>query len=632
MVAGVDSGAAGSFEFNGATITGANASNVSAVRFVIDGVLVTERAVEACPQPFVEVDLALDGLAPGEHVLTVTSVGGSNAATSVRFELDPTLAASPRNDFENLLTPGSIECLIIEPTPSGAAPVLVEGEIILPPSSSWDPSADGLFLALSGAAGGIPAAAFSCAGETCSFSGQAGPFASGSVTSRAGGRRFSFSLQATSFTGGEAPFTLRTGRHWGGLNLGTLERQGDFRIAPRSTPASTTTIGPDGGVIVVSISPSAAAYLEVPPGALTRDTPISLTPVTNTTLAGTRVENGVELEPAGLVFKVPARLTLQFAEVREPRHVLLWTSPTTAVPLLEEDTGRVDLLTGYVRHFTSGSASPPPLDYFDWLIFVIDDMVGRSEDLTLDEISTLLSSIVVLQKWGEDGPVNLSAVAAKVQTSLLNYVIDHCPSDIETPTEGQAAHYYTIGMLAQSLGADVPEAINCADEIRRALCDASCENGEKCYAPGGVVPGECCKPVYCGDGSPSEPECGERTETDNCGLPIDCGECPYTHDCYGNYQCRPKPCVPATPEKVAEYAAPHPPCGVWNLQWQDQNGINWCAQDLDFGGCESDAWLCSTSTGANAVCLYTCDDTVCPADAEFYCTEGHCCDAASCLF
>jgi hypothetical protein len=453
------------------------------------------------------------------------------------------------------------------------------------------------------------------------------------VTSQSGGRRFSFSLQAASFAGGEAELTLRTGRYWGGVNLGTLERQGGFRVAPSSAPATTATIGPDGGAVVVRLSPLEAAYLEVPPGALTRDTAISLTPVANTTIGGTRAELGVELEPAGLVFRVPARLTLQFSEVREPRHVLLWTSPTTAVPLLEEDTGRVDLLTGYIRHFTSGSASPPPLDYFDWLIFVVDELVGRPEDLTLDEISTLLSSVVVLQKWGEDATVNLTALATKVQTSLYNYVIAHCPSDIETPTEGQAAHYYTVGMLAQALGADVPEAINCADEIRRALCDASCEDGEKCYAPGGVVPGECCKPAYCGEGSyPSEPECGEQTETDNCGLPIDCGQCPYTHDCYGNYQCRPKPCVPATPAKVAEYAAPNAPCGVWDLEWQDSNGINWCAQGLDLGDCESDAYLCDRPFGSNGQCLYTCDGSTCPADADFYCTEGHCCDAASCMF
>jgi hypothetical protein len=589
MVAGVDVSEDTSFRFNGATIDGANVGNVSAVRFAIDGSVVAERTVEACPQPFVEVDLALDALAPGEHVLTVTSVGGKNESTSVPFTLDPTLAAQAPSFVERALTPGNIECLTIDPpasaqvavgsAPLAAEPAVVAGSLVLPPSSSWDPTSEGLFVALAGTSGGIPPEAWVCADGTCTFNGQAGPFTSGSVTSDGSGRRFLFSLQAASFSGGEAPLVLRTGDDWGGVNLGTLERQGEFRVAPSATPPTATTIGPGGGVLALSISQLQAAYLEVPPGALTKNTAISLTPVTDTTLAGTSVEIGVTLEPAGLVFAVPARLTLQFGEVREPRGIMLWTSPTSAIPLLQEDTGRVDLLTGYIRHFTSASASPPPASYFDQLHYTVSYALGLPGDLSLDDIGNLLAVVTVLQSWGEDDGLDLVALAAKVQTSLLNYVVNHCPLDIETPTEGAAAYYYTIAMVAQGLGADVTEAVNCADEIRRALCDTSCGAGEQCYAPGGVLPGTCCKAAHCGDGAyASEPECGVRSETDNCGVPLDCGECAATDDCFGNYQCRPKPCNSPTGAAIAAYAAPHPPCGIWDLRWQDSEGVNWCAR------------------------------------------------------
>jgi hypothetical protein len=360
-----------------------------------------------------------------------------------------------------------------------------------------------------------------------------------------------------------------------------------------------------------------------------------MTLVKGDAIPGVPIELGAEFEPAGLVFAVPAKVTMQFGEVYQPRASLHWTSPFTALPLLDDETGRVDVKTAFVTHFSGFGTSAANLILVAIIKGQIAAAINQPGDLGLFDMAAILAGVTFLQKINQDQGVDLVALAAKVKISLQHWVQSHCDDDVKHPHDFMAALYYQVGRISLAIGADVPEAIDCGDRIRIALCNQSCGFGEKCYSVGGEIPGTCCREAHCGDGfDAAEPACGDRIATENCGVPIDCGACKTGETCIDKRRCQPKPCETATAAAISAYTAPNQPCGPWgaSLEFTGTDGVTYCVPDMDLGPCPGNAYLCSTATGLNGQCSYSCDATTCPFDADFFCSNGHCCDAASCLF
>lgn len=118
-------------------------------------------------------------------------------------------------------------------------------------------------------------------------------------------------------------------------------------------------IGAEGGTIETVDSTGVVMRLDVPAGALTQDTRITMTPLVTSPLAGDTgaLHPGVTFEPEGLTFAVAATLTFDFTATNAPLAagdaIFLLTSPLTMVPVY----GPVDLaartVTAHVRHFSA---------------------------------------------------------------------------------------------------------------------------------------------------------------------------------------------------------------------------------------------------------------------------------------
>jgi len=79
----------------------------------------------------------------------------------------------------------------------------------------------------------------------------------------------------------------------------------------------TASIGPAGGTVEVTTGDIAGAKVEIPPGALTRSTRISISPLFAPAVPGfVTLGPGVTFGPAGLEFKKPVTITVPFDPAR----------------------------------------------------------------------------------------------------------------------------------------------------------------------------------------------------------------------------------------------------------------------------------------------------------------------------
>jgi Galactose oxidase, central domain len=118
----------------------------------------------------------------------------------------------------------------------------------------------------------------------------------------------------------------------------------------------------EGGVVALA---DGSARLEIAPGAVTSPRSITITRTMRAAPAGVTADSPVfDFEPAGLSFKVPARVTLAFARARRPG--IYWSNDLGGYDALGGDVSGATI-TAAVRHFSSGfvgelPGAPPDLD------------------------------------------------------------------------------------------------------------------------------------------------------------------------------------------------------------------------------------------------------------------------------
>jgi len=118
----------------------------------------------------------------------------------------------------------------------------------------------------------------------------------------------------------------------------------------RIAPSATSTVTPTAGGVVAL--PDGSARLDVPPGAVAATTSITIALTAGTAPSGVPADSPLfELEPAGLVFAVPARITFAFKHGVRP--TVYWSN---AAGGFDAVGGRVEgsTISAAVSHFSRG--------------------------------------------------------------------------------------------------------------------------------------------------------------------------------------------------------------------------------------------------------------------------------------
>jgi len=125
----------------------------------------------------------------------------------------------------------------------------------------------------------------------------------------------------------------------------------------------TATIGADGGSLATDAADGTHFLLELPPGALDRELPIRMTPISRIDgLPFSRgLVGGVQLEPDGLNLRVPATLTIRPASGLRPGAVgfsYLGKGDELALDLSKTDAGQIQLQVLHFSGYGAGNATP----------------------------------------------------------------------------------------------------------------------------------------------------------------------------------------------------------------------------------------------------------------------------------
>lgn len=138
-----------------------------------------------------------------------------------------------------------------------------------------------------------------------------------------------------------------------------------FQAEAEITPDATTTqvIGIAGGTMSVQNHLGDTLTLQIPSLALDNDTPISVSALPNP-LPSPDAQNlypGAVLEPAGLVFSVPATITVTFPPAVElPDTTLLsWLKDSDSILPLANQTPAQNNIEGGIYHFSNVTVGLP---------------------------------------------------------------------------------------------------------------------------------------------------------------------------------------------------------------------------------------------------------------------------------
>jgi hypothetical protein len=483
-----------SFVFNGTAVPGTNAGHLATVEIVLDGLVVAQVDSWPCRNQFM-VDEAVDitGLGDGTQTLTLrASQGGGHARRStsatVSFTLDRRLPAAERNRVEAAATPAPFACIAVRAADDDGGdgppppPRNVHGRIVLGAASDGvDALRDRIVIVVGSERVVIEPSALRCDrhGARCEFVDPAHPLVRRVELVRKASRIWDFKLRGGPNWPDGARLFLRIGNDWGGIDLATRE--------PLSAPASTldagrgahATIDSRGASLETVDSRGVRIQLQVPPGALTRPTLITMTPLQASPLAaaGGAAHPGVRLQPSGLVFAQPAILTLDFGAI-DPAIgagdvVFLVTSPMTKIPLYAGGGPRAGrVLTALLMHFSDVQGGEGD-DGFTDLAAWAQAALASGETLTLFELQSLAALAAEQQQGGcEEGCLDLAALAERVrETATALASPAQCSADVASPSDAALTRLLGLETLVQQFGVEVPEIRTCVGHVLRALIE-----------------------------------------------------------------------------------------------------------------------------------------------------------------
>jgi hypothetical protein len=486
-----------SFLFEGEQRSGRNAGAIELVEVTIDQQVVARVSASPCQREFLLDDrLDLTGLADGPHTLSLTAFQGRRsrsgmATVSATFTLDRSLPLAPRNLVEAHATPAPFACFTAGALDGQAAPppahpdvrgqTVLGGQLVLGGQSDGiDFTRDRVVLAAGEQTVALEPGTVRCdrRGKVCRYENARDPLLKRLVLESSGKNAWRFQIAGGSSWPRDAVVHLRIGNDGGGFAPATGERIAGLRPVLDAARAGQETIGSAGGTVETTDAAGVVTRLIVPPGALTRDTLITATPLAAPPLAGQTADLhvGVKFEPEGLVFLKAARLELDFGAGTRPPvdddFVYLVTSPLSRIPLV--DNGRAgSVLVASLSHFSTvqaGGLAPLFGNLVDW-----DPRLTDAGALTFTELATLAEAVrVQLAMACTPGPECAAVDAAladlvQATTDAITALLPSCSADVAAPTRAAFDHWKTLIALAQGLGVDEAPILDCARNVLDAL-------------------------------------------------------------------------------------------------------------------------------------------------------------------
>ncbi|HLK49876.1 MAG TPA: hypothetical protein VKT49_17155 [Bryobacteraceae bacterium] len=260
------------------------------------------------------------------------------------------------------------------------------------------------------------------------------------------------------------------------MDLGTGQALLTFTPALDPAHGTQAPIGAAGGTLQITDATGAIISLKVPAGALRQTVTISMTPLATSpeVIGAGAVTPGVQFQPEGLHFLVPATLTYDFHTITTPLptapRVFLLTSPMTMVPLY----GSVDLvkrtMTALLFHFSSDQPATGSTAASDITIWVNALLAASGGTLTLEEMASLLAAEDTQQQLGcTTGCIDTGAVAQAISTAVTAQVAASCPADIANPSLPALQTYLQMDTFLQQVGGSVPALRACEHNVLEAL-------------------------------------------------------------------------------------------------------------------------------------------------------------------
>ena len=302
------------FVFNGQTIVGSNKGHVNRVEVAVDGLTLESLDTRKDGSQIVaDFQVALAGVASGTHNLTVTAFQGEDdeegvpAVQSATFTLDRTLVATEVNPIEQAANPQPFAAFSVgsahnendgdgeqdnDEDGQGPSRLGLSGKFVLGNlSDGVDFAKDRLVVALGSHVTLLEPGQLICKSDererSCRFEdGSQSLLRSVSLKQDEGGLwRFSLRTRGSTLPADVRALYLRIGNDWGGVDLTTGERLVSLRPALDMSHRAQSSIGANGGTMEAIDGAGVRISLQIPPGALTRDTLIKLTPLSSSPLA-----------------------------------------------------------------------------------------------------------------------------------------------------------------------------------------------------------------------------------------------------------------------------------------------------------------------------------------------------------
>lgn len=402
------------------------------------------------------------------------------AALSVKARVTLAASGSPLNRIEQAATPRAFSYLTVSNN-SGPATLNLNGRIFLSEQSDGlDPGKDRLVVSFGGSVVVLEPGSLRPSGQSNRvwvYQNAKAPRLRKLILQRATDKTWQFEISAVPFSTTDERFFLRIGNDWGGIDLTTGQLILETQFVLDFAFGGQAAIGAAGGTLQTTDAAGVVIRLDVPSGALTEDVLIRMTPLAASPLAGSSgaLRPGVQFDPDGLQFAIPAKLTFDFSattqQVTDKDFIFLITSPSTMVPLY----GSVDLaaktLTASMYHFSDTQPGEGSSSFAD-LVAWADSVLQSGQNLTLAELQSLAGLAALQQQLGCDqNCIDLGELAERARESIEAIVGQSCPIDTATPTDAALTRYVELEDLAQRLGVSVPSIRNCMEGVLGALID-----------------------------------------------------------------------------------------------------------------------------------------------------------------
>lgn len=482
-----------SFVFDGTRVTGRNAGALDQVEVAIDHQVVAQVTAAPCRRELLlDERVDLTALADGPHTLTVTAYqiharrpGVTTVTTS--FTLDRTLPVTVPSLIEQVATPAPFACLKArdddddedDDGPRPSRPEIHGRFVVGEQSDGIDLTRDRVLIAAGGETAVLEPGTLRCdkRGRVCRYENVHDPFLQRLVLSARGDRGWRFQIAGGPSWPRDAQVHLRIGANWGALDLATGERLARLREAPDVSHRAQATIGTAGGAVETIDAAGVKIHVEVPAGALTRDTVITVTPLTASPLVGEAgaLHPGVTLEPDGLAFATPATLTLDFSAtgqaIGSQDFVFLLTSPSTIVPMFGTTDASTKTVTALLEHFSPYQPGSGTVSFVDLAVRGAQRLLTSGRELTQSDLQMLLMVVALQQQQRNCGAncLDLGLLASRVQQSIDAKVNRNCQADVDSPSGTALRGWIDLDQLGQQLGADTSSLRTCEQNILRAL-------------------------------------------------------------------------------------------------------------------------------------------------------------------